>query len=177
MPLPPNYLLRSATAKDAEIIAAQRGQMFSDMDRLSAWQIQENQPIWIEWLREALVKGEYVGWLVEHQSGKVQNSTGSSKVVGGAGMMFRPQMPSAQDPAAISGYILNISVDLAHRRKGLAEILTRAALAEAGARGICTVGLMASPMGQRMYQRLGFQQSPNPYLVLRLESGSEMKAD
>lgn len=158
--LPSGYGLRLAAPPDAPVIARQRGQMFTDMGRMSAAQVEASLPVWEGWLQEALHTGDYVGLLAECDG----------SVVGGAGLMFRSQIPSADDPCTQSGYILNIAVEAAHRRRGLAEALTRAALAQAAERGIRNVALMASPLGQRVYERLGFGPPLNPYLVLHLDN-------
>lgn len=159
MTLPQGYTLRRATATDAPAVARQRGQMFVDMGRLTPADAAAQQDLWADWLRGALTSGEYVGVLAEC----------GGAVVGGAGLMFFPQIPTLKDPATRKAHVLNVSVDPAYRRRGLAEALTLAVLEEVRARGLRQVTLNAAPMGRPLYDRLGFVESTHPELHLTLE--------
>lgn len=153
------FTLRQATAADAPAIARQRGQMFVDMGTLTPEDAAEQFALWTDWLRGALVSGEYVGVLAES----------GGEVVGGAGLMFFPQIPTLRDPATHKAHVLNVSVDATHRRRGLAEALMRALLEEVRARDLRSVTLNAAPMGRPLYERLGFVESSSPELRLTLE--------
>ncbi|EYB69584.1 hypothetical protein DEIPH_ctg004orf0105 [Deinococcus phoenicis] len=159
MTLPDGYTLRRATAEDAPTIARQRGQMFVDMGELTPQDAAEQHALWTDWLRGALPAGDYVGCLAD---------VGGASV-GGVGLMFQPKMPSAKDRAPLKAYVLNMYVAPEHRRRGLAEALMRAILAEAGTRGLRSVGLHAAPLGRRIYERLGFVEADNPEMRLTLE--------
>lgn len=150
--------IRLATPADAETIARQRDAMFVDMGDMTPEEAQAQQTLWADWLRAAIPAGDYVGLLAEIDG----------MVVGGVGLMFRAKMPSAKDPVLTQGYILNMYVDPAHRRKGISEALMRAALAEAGERGIRSLSLHAAPMGKKIYERLGFAEASNPEMRLTL---------
>ncbi|MPY67440.1 GNAT family N-acetyltransferase [Deinococcus sp. SDU3-2] len=153
------YALRRATPADAPAVARQRAQMFVDMDTLTPEAAAAEVPLWTDWLRGALASGEYVGLLAEWEG----------TVVGGAGLMVFPRIPTLADPATQKGHILNVSVDPAHRRRGLAEALMEAVLEEVRARGLRQVTLNAAPMGRPLYDRLGFVESTHPELRLTLE--------
>lgn len=157
--LPPGYALRRATAADAPAVARQRAQMFVDMGTLTPEAAAAEVPLWTDWLRGALVSGEYMGVLTEWEG----------TVVGGAGLLVFPKMPTLKDPATQQAHILNVSVDPAHRRRGLAEALMGAMLDEVWARGLRQITLNAAPMGRPIYERLGFVESTHPELRLTLE--------
>lgn len=159
MSVPEGYTLRPATAADADIIAAQRGQMFVDMNELTSQGAEEQLDLWADWLRSAIPRGEYSGVLAVYRA----------QVVGGVGMMLHPKIPSAQDPALFSAYVMNTYVAPPHRRRGLAEALMREMLVVIRSRGINSVKLHAAPMGRAIYERLGFVESSNPELRLSLE--------
>lgn len=159
LPLPGGYTLRPATAEDAETMATQRGQMFVDMGELTTEAAQRQHLLWADWLRAAIPGGAYAGFLIE----------AGTEVVAGVGVMFRPKMPSAKDPAVLGAYVMNMYVAPDHRRQGLAEALMRAALQESGARGLRSVSLHAAPMGRHIYERLGFVEAANPEMRLTLE--------
>ena len=159
MTLPNAYSLRPATPEDAAVIASQRGQMFVDMGSMTPEEVALNGALWTDWLKDAMAAGEYVAFLVEH----------SGRLVAGVGLMFMPRIPTHGDPGRVKGHVLNMSVDPAHRRRGLAEVLMRAALAECRSRGIKSVSLNAAPMGRRIYERLGFVESTSPEMRLSLD--------
>lgn len=150
--------IRLATPTDAETVAYQRGQMFVDMGHMTAEEAQAQQTLWADWLRGAILAGDYVGLLAEVDG----------VVVGSVGLMFRAKMPSAKDPALTQGHIMNMYVEPEHRRKGISEALMRAALAEVRRRGLRSVSLNAAPMGKEIYKRLGFTEATSPEMRLTL---------
>lgn len=158
MRLPRGYRMRAATPADAAIIAAQRGQMFVDMGNLTPLAAEAQQAQWTGWLQGALISGNYLGFLIEREG----------EVVGGVGLMFFPKIPTLKDPATRQAHVLNMSVGPDHRRRGLAEALMHAALAEVRAQGLRSVTLNAAPLGRRLYERLGFREAANPELRLTL---------
>ncbi|ACO44874.1 GNAT family N-acetyltransferase [Deinococcus deserti] len=158
MSLPGKYMLRPATAADADIIAAHRGQMFVDMNELTSQGAEEQLDLWAGWLRSALPQGEYTGILAVYEA----------QVVGGVGMMVHPKIPSVRDPALFSAYVMNMYVAPPHRRRGLAEALMREMLEVIRSKGMNSVKLHAAPMGRAIYERLGFAESSNPELRLSL---------
>lgn len=158
MSSPGGYTLRPATAADADVIAAHRGQMFMDMNELTSQAAQEHLDLWANWLRSTIPRGEYSGILAVY----------GPQVVGGVGMMVHPKIPSVQDPAQFSAYVMNMYVAPQHRRRGLAGALMRKMLDVIRSKGMNSVKLHAAPMGRAIYDRLGFAESSNPELRLSL---------
>lgn len=156
---PDSYSIRSATPEDAPTIAFQLGQMFVDMGSLTLEGAAEQQEVWTQWFGEAVSSGEYVAFMVEQ----------AGQVAAGVGVMFLPKIPTTKDPMLHKAHILNMYVAPEHRRKGLAEALMHAVLQEARQRGLRSVSLNAAPMGQRIYERLGFMESTSPEMRLTLE--------
>ena len=70
-------------------------------------------------------------------------------------------------PTGLRAWIEDVVVDQAHRGKGIAEALTRAALERARAAGARTVDLTSRPSraaANRLYQKIGFaQRETNAY--------------
>ncbi|WP_221090214.1 GNAT family N-acetyltransferase [Deinococcus aquaedulcis] len=154
----PGWAIRQAGPDDAPVLAAQRAQMFVDMGDLTADAAQAQLGLWTDWLRGALASGDYVGWVAEQ----------AGQPLGGAGLMFHPKPPTAEDPTTLRAYVLNVYVAPQGRRQGVAEALMRAVLAEVQGRGLRTVTLHASAQGRPIYERLGFVESPHPELRLTL---------
>ncbi len=151
--MPDNYRIRSATPDDALLLASQRVAMFRDMGRtvpgIEAGLLNASR----EYLEAALRSGEYVAWVAEEAGGTP---------LAGAGVQFRPLLPRT-DPAGRTllvgreGLILNVYVDRAHRRRGIARALMQTLLAWAPGAGIVRLVLHASNEGRPLYESLGFK--------------------
>lgn len=148
------YRIRFAQPSEALLLATQRLGMFHDMGRTTP----EIEPPMLEachaYFTRALADGEYVGWVAELIEPP-------HAVVGGAGVQFRPMLPRT-DPAGSSllvgreGLILNVYVEPAHRRRGIARRLMEQIIAWAPATGIVRLVLHASTEGRPLYESLGF---------------------
>ncbi len=152
--MPDEYRIRFARPSEALLLATQRVAMFHDMGRTTP----EIEPPLLAachaYFDRALAEGEYVGWVAELMDPP-------HSIVGGAGVQFRPMLPRT-DPAGSSllvgreGLILNVYVDPAHRRRGIARWLMEELIAWAPATGIVRLVLHASTEGRPLYESLGF---------------------
>jgi len=128
--------------------------MFRDMGQLAAHHVETLAQATAAYLREALPRGEYLAWIAEDKAA-------SAGPIGGAGVQLRPILPRPRPgtddlefgPEAI---ILNVYVEPAWRRRGVADALMREVLQALAARGIRRIVLHASAAGRRLYERLGF---------------------
>jgi ribosomal protein S18 acetylase RimI-like enzyme len=162
--LEPTFQIREATVADIPLLAGHRAAMFRDMGRLASGLEAALVRATAEYLRHALPRGEYLGWVA-------QTTLSSPESVGGAGVQLRPILPrptSAGDgiepgPEAI---VLNVYVEPAWRRRGVGEGLMRSVLTALAERKVRRIVLHASPDGRRLYERLGFV----PTNEMRLET-------
>ena len=148
----PDFVVRQAGIGDVPVLARHRAAMFRDMGHLPPDQEQPLVDATAAYLHKALPHGEYLAWLAEDAT---------AIVVGGAGVQLRPILPRPRPgepelelgPEAI---VLNVYVEPAWRRRGIAEVLMRTLLDALNARGIRRIVLHASDEGRRLYERLGF---------------------
>jgi ribosomal protein S18 acetylase RimI-like enzyme len=99
-------------------------------------------------------RGEYLGWVAH-------DGATPPTIIGGAGVQLRGILPRPGPdrdnlelgPEAI---VLNVYVEPAWRRRGVAEAMMRVVLDALAARGIRRIVLHASDDGRRLYERLGF---------------------
>jgi len=155
MPERPGFRLRPATPNDAPLLAKHRVEMFRDMGRIpdeaTAAELRAAaEPMIGEWV----AAGTYVGWLAEPL-------TRPGLVVGGAGIQLRPMLPRPDPnrPGILSGpeaYVLNVFVERAWRRRGVAALLMDQVMSYAKERRLRVVTLHASDEGRPLYERLGF---------------------
>jgi GNAT superfamily N-acetyltransferase len=128
--------------------------MFRDMGSITPAIEQALLETCADYLAKALASGEYVGW-VAHLTALPQS------VIGGAGVQLRPLLPRP-DPTGqfllrgLEGLVLNVYVDDAHRRQGVARRLMETLIGWAPGAGIVRLVLHASPDGRPLYESLGF---------------------
>jgi len=152
--LEPTFHVREATVADIPLLAGHRAAMFRDMGRLAADREAALARATADYFREALPRGEYLGWVA-------LSRVSPAEPIGGAGVQLRPILPrpaSAGDgielgPEAI---ILNVYVEPAWRRRGVGEALMRSVLTALAQRKVRRIVLHASDEGRRLYERLGF---------------------
>jgi ribosomal protein S18 acetylase RimI-like enzyme len=148
------FAVRRADATDIPLLARHRVAMFRDMGQLAPHQEALLERATASYLNDALPRGEYLAWVA-------QDTETPSATIGGAGVQLRPILPRPRGgsdeiepgPEAI---ILNLYVEPAWRRRGVADSLMRAVLDALTARGIRRIVLHASHDGRRLYERFGF---------------------
>jgi GNAT superfamily N-acetyltransferase len=147
------FVLRQATVADADVIARQRARMFSEMGLLAGDRTAELMEKASHYLRVAMPRGEYVGWVAEEDGGH-------RAIVGGAGVQVRNTLPHPRTPPGAphgrEAIVLNVYTEPAWRGHGVAERLMRQVITWAGEAGIHSLVLHASEAGRPLYERLGF---------------------
>ena len=148
------FRIRPAGVQDIPLLARHRVEMFADMGRLAADAGEAlraaTEPMLAEWLSA----GTLLAWLVEPASRP-------RLVVGGAGLQLRPMLPRPGPDgkgllAGPEAYVLNVFVERAWRRRGVASLLMQHLLGYARERRLRVVTLHASEEGRKLYERLGF---------------------
>lgn len=99
------------------------------------------------WLRVRLEDGRYYGFMVMDEGDPAA----------GIGLMSIDWPPHPAHPTQDQrGYVLNVYVDPAYRRRGLATALMKLAEAEFARRGLGFAVLHATEVGRPVYQALGW---------------------
>jgi ribosomal protein S18 acetylase RimI-like enzyme len=139
---------RLATIADATLISSHRRAMFEAMGRGTAETLDTMARLFEPWLLPRLADGRYTGWIISDAASSIAS----------AGLLILEWPPHPLDPTGESrAYLLNVFVESAYRRRGLARELLRLCLAEAHRRGIRIVSLHASDQGRPIYESLGFR--------------------
>lgn len=99
------------------------------------------------WLRVRLDDGRYYGFMVMDEG----------RPAAGIGLMSIDWPPHPAHPTQDQrGYVLNVYVEPAYRRRGLATALMKLAEAEFARRGLGFAVLHATEVGRPVYQALGW---------------------
>jgi GNAT superfamily N-acetyltransferase len=141
---------RLATLADAALLTAHRHAMFAEVGLGTPEGLEVMSRHFTPWLERMLAAGRYVGWLVEDDE----------VAAASAGFFELDWPPHPFDPAATGrGYLLNFWVEPAYRKRGLARLLVREAVAESRRRGLRVTTLHASAAGRPVYEKEGFRSS------------------
>jgi GNAT superfamily N-acetyltransferase len=148
--------LREAGPADALMIAEHRDAMFRETGKPED-AVAKASARYRDWLAGALGVDEYIGWLAEQDN----------MVIGSIGLWLLPWPSTPNHPGLMQrGYITNMWVLPAHRRKGVGRQLVEAAVAGAKARGITYMALHPTNEGRKLYEAMGWQ--PSNEMTLRL---------
>lgn len=151
------FVLRAITPDDAACVAGHRAAMFREMGTLAERDVGALVAATRVYLREAIATGAYVGWVATPGPTVGMDAA----IAGGAGIQLRPLMPRP-NPAGgpiltgRQGIVLNVFVEPAFRRQGLARLLVETAIDWARRERLASLVLHASEAGRPLYEKLGF---------------------
>lgn len=95
-----------------------------------------------------------------YRLGRAQHFVAASdRIVAMAGAFLKSDLPYCYFVNPAYGFIGDVYTDESFRRLGLAETLSKAALAWLRSKGVHTVRLLASDAGRPLYEKLGFRAS------------------
>jgi ribosomal protein S18 acetylase RimI-like enzyme len=150
---------RIATLDDIGTLVRHRAEMFAEMGKPRDEQFAAMATQCDGWFRTHIANGTYMGFLIAPRDEP-------ERVVAGGGLLLLDWPPTYRDPQPLRGYILNVFVEPAHRRRGLARTATLACLDECRKRGIRLATLHAADAARSLYERLGFASTNEMRLEL-----------
>jgi ribosomal protein S18 acetylase RimI-like enzyme len=140
---------RAVTEGDLDLICRQREEMFRDAGRDEQILLRMTGHF-RAWLKPRLADGSYFGYIL----------TDGDLPVAGVGLILIDWPPHPMHPEQDRrGYILNVFVEPAYRRRGLARELMRLSDDEFARRGVDYSVLHATEKGNALYSQLGWAQT------------------
>lgn len=144
-----SFSLRQAVTADAEIITEMRWKLFQETN---STETEEPTAEFLRACREAVVlflesKWAYA-WLALAEDGAA---------IGNLVLLVHARVPSPRNVVPKETYVMNVWVDPAWRRRGVASALMNAALEKSRELGVRRVRLHATPEGRGAYARAGFK--------------------
>jgi GNAT superfamily N-acetyltransferase len=157
----PQLKIRPVTRDDLEEILIHRRRMFEDMGHRDAGVldaiVRSSRPV----LKEFLASGSYVGWFA---------MAAENRVAAGAGLLISPSLSGPLAPSrAERVYLWNVFTYPEFRKRGLARLLTKAAIDYCRRHGHKILWLHASQYGRPLYESLGFEQTNEMKLLVEKE--------
>ena len=137
---------RLATLEDLELIIALRLQLLKDEGQEASSTIEDQLKLFFE---NQFTSNQFVQWFVEQ----------GNEVMATGAIQFIAFPPSYFNPTGIRGYIANMYTHPEHRKKGIAKKLLQQLEAEAKARNVQHLFLIASEMGKPLYKKNGFTEN------------------
>lgn len=138
--------IRALDVGDLELVCRHREEMFRDAGRSEDVLLPMTEHFRI-WVKPRLLDGSYFGYAM----------VDGGATVAGVGLMLIDWPPHPSHPTQDKrGYVLNLFVEPAYRKRGLARELMRLAEAEFARRGVGYAILHATAKGQPLYQDEGW---------------------
>jgi len=154
-----SYTIREASLTDSDALVHHRIAMFTDMGvPLDAVTLDSAFRVW---LNEEMAAGTYRAWVIEDTDGTI---------VGGGGMTILPWPPGPRYMGNRLGFVYNVYVEPAHRRRGLAKRLMETMQQFAREHGITSLALNASRDGLPLYKEMGYIETPSPMMFFAVAS-------
>jgi GNAT superfamily N-acetyltransferase len=153
--------IRSARLPDVAVLVRHRRMMWWEMGRRDENALAMMEAAAHEYFPAAISEGSYRGFLVEDNSGKV---------IGGGGIVVSPWPGVLGQRQPQRAMILNMYVEPAHRRKGVARALMETMIAWCRENEFTDVSLHASEQGRALYEKLGFKRTDEMRLELKIRS-------
>ncbi len=152
-------MIRRATVLDVEALSRHRSQMWLAMKDILPESYDEMYRLGIDYFREAVPAGSYLGWVVAPVSDP-------ATIVGGGGLLLRRVAPYPDGRGGVSksdqqAHILNVFVEPQYRRLGLARFIMETILDWCRQEEIGSVTLNASSAGKPLYEQLNFTEVRN----------------
>ena len=138
--------IRNVDPGDLDLICRHRECMFREAGRDES-ALAAMGPNFRRWLEPRLLDGSYFGFLA------IDNDA----VVAGIGLMEIDWPPHPSHPHQDKrGYVLNVFVEPGHRRRGIADLLMKAADAEFKKRELTYAILHSTTMARPLYENIGW---------------------
>lgn len=139
-------------------LIAQRDAMWVEMGRCVPGEPDPTSAAYGDWLLERMQGGRLKAFLAEAPGGEA---------VGGGALWLQEVQPRPGHPRNFWGYLLSVYTAPSHRGLGIATDIVQRCVDWAKERECTRVCLHASEAGRPMYEKMGFEASPEMWLDVR----------
>lgn len=157
-----SFSLRTATPADAAILTEMRWRLFEETHSTLT---PSPPPEFLARCQKAVIdlleSGRGFGWIAVAEDGSP---------LGNVVLLLHSRLPSPRNLVAQEGYVMNVWVESASRRKGIATALMAAAVEKSRALGVGRVRLHSTQEGRGVYARAGFVPREDGMELLLAES-------
>ena len=148
--------IRRASLRDLGLLVRHRRGMWKDIAQFSKADLDAADRAYRHWARTQMKSNRFAGFIVD-----VDGKPVASGCVWIMHVQPRPNWKGTE-----AAYLLSMYTEPAHRGRGQGARIVREAIRYAKVRGIHVMLLHASPFGEPIYQRLGFERTKEMRLFL-----------
>src|SRR5436309_11500745 len=148
--------VRRATLEDLGLLVSHRREMWKAIARIPKTDLVAADRVYRRWARTQMKSNRFAGFIVD-----VDGQPVASGCVWIMQVQPRPNWKGTE-----AAYLLSMYTEPAHRGRGHGAGIVREAIRYAKGRGIHVMLLHASPFGEPIYQRLGFERTKEMRLFL-----------
>lgn len=153
--------IREGTFRDLDLLVRHRRLMMEAIWHPDAEVLDALDRRYRRWMRTRMRSRRFVAFLVEDRGRRIAAS---------GAVWLMPLPPRPLGVGLLAPYLMSMYTEPEDRGKGYATLVVRAAIRWAESRGYRALYLHASPDGRHIYERAGFQ--PTPEMRLRLDTAS-----
>jgi GNAT superfamily N-acetyltransferase len=151
------FELTYATVDNVEILVKHRLSMFNDMYPELANEIRASEEKTRQWLLEKLSEGSLVGFIVRNEDGQA---------AGSGCLWIKKEQPNPTHLRLEAPYLLSMFTEKRFRKKGVARLIVKTAIAWSREHGYDRINLHATDVGKPLYAEFGFR--PTNEMILKL---------
>jgi GNAT superfamily N-acetyltransferase len=147
------FAIRPATASDADAFVAHRIALYREAGDIPPCDAADSLAFAIrQAFVDGIANGSCLAWVA---------TSGQGDVAGSAAMQIVPRLPSPQNRSSLEGYVAQLFILPAWRRRGIGSALMKAVIASARHRYLGRIRLHSTKEGLAMYERLAFRVRTN----------------
>ena len=148
--------VRQATLEDLNLLVRHRREMWKAIKQIPKADLDAADRVYRRWARAQMRSNRLAAFIVV---------AGGEPVASGCVWLMQVQ-PRPTWKGTTAAYLLSMFTEPAHRGRGHGARIVREAIRYARARGIHVMLLHASPFGEPIYRRLGFERTTEMRLFL-----------
>lgn len=151
------FAVSQAKPEDIEILVKHRLNMFNDMYPKLTKEIEESQDETRQWLEQKLLEGTLVCFVVRKED---------QHPIGSGCLWIKKEQPNPTRPRLEAPYLMSMYTEKDFRRKGVARLVLKSAIAWSRDQGYDRINLHATDVGSPLYEGFGFKQTNEMQLKL-----------
>ena len=136
--------------RDLDSLVHQRREMWKALGIRDKEQHVKGDRVYKRWARARLKNHELIAWVVKSSDGRV---------AGGGCVWLEPVQPRPHRVSMVQPYLLSMYTEPGFRRRGVASMVVKEAIAWCRKNKYERLMLHASVMGRKVYHKLGFRRT------------------
>ncbi len=151
------FAVSKGKAEDIDLLVNHRLCMFNEMYPKLTKEIEASRAQTRQWIEEKLSEGTLVCFVVR---------TEDKHPIGSGCLWIKKEQPNPTKPRLEAPYLMSMYTEGDFRRRGVARLIVKSAVAWSKAHGYDRINLHATEVGSSLYEEYGFRQTNEMQLKL-----------